>query len=137
MASKAAVRTVPQAVTYTLFLKPATATTKKVTKTNKDIFRVRLGNKKKFWCGVRKGDLVQFIPDPKIKGGGRVEVEFEPEHGASGLPLAIERVQSTAFHLVVSNMRRFHVECYITTPDGVRHGGYLDDGGHPCPLSAC
>jgi hypothetical protein len=131
--------TPPKAHTYKLILQPYTDTDKPMGKSEKTTakrktFKVQIPTNS-FWKGVRKGDVVQFIPDPKLKGAS-VEVRFAPSVASGTLPLKVTRIQSTSFHKVVSNTRRFSAMCYVKTSSGDKWGGY-DEGKKPCTGPGC
>ncbi len=85
------------------------------------------------------GDVVQFIPDPKVRGAS-VLVEFVGKNPATmkgtkkpptKSPFRAGKIQSSAFHTVVNEIGKFWASCFVVTADGT-HIGYLTDGRVGC-----
>lgn len=129
MAARAVVKTqAPQKITFTLGLKPPDKDDKeKVKKGEKPKPGVTL-RRRDSWKNVKIGDLVQFVPDPKLS---RVTIRVRfvgGEHSDTPKsPFDVNMIRSTTFHTVVNQHRKFWVRCFIVNSDGVSIG--YDDGG--------
>ena len=89
----------------------------------------------KFWAKVKKGDRIQFVPDPSLPNASKIQIEvtFEASPGKTALPLDVITVSSSAVqHDVVDETRDFVAWCWLYI-NGKKVGyGTGNDGGHPC-----
>lgn len=142
MAARSPVKTPePQKFTFTLGLDPSATNHAKKVKDGKTAEQsygdVQLTMPPHSWKNVNVGDLVQFVPNPKLRGA-RIMVRFvsgkRSEKPKS--PFDVNMIRSSAFHKVVKQRSRFWVRCIVVTSDGKRHGE--DYGGRVvCDLPPC
>jgi hypothetical protein len=147
MAAKATiVKRIPQAHTFVLSLGKDTdkdtdngnESLKAKGSKGKKIRPVTIAKPGWFWKGVRKGDVVQFVPNTRLTNtGATVKIVFHSKDGLQGYPLKDKEINSSAFHLVVSNTRKFKPDCHIRMADGTVHGYVLADGPIPCTKIPC
>lgn len=150
MARKAAVAPpVPKAHTFTLYLKPEKAAKKaKKGETSEDggekDSHVKMTGSTYSFNHLRMGDVVQFIPDPKVRGAS-VLVEFVGKNPATmkvgkkaptKSPFRAGKIDSSAFHTVVNEVGKFWARCFVITADGA-HVGYPKDGRIGCSGPNC
>src|SRR5262249_9767786 len=121
-------RTIPKAHTIKWLLSVDNSI--KITKGGKKQLVAIVRRPSMFWSGIQKGDVVQFVPHPGLKGAKIKRVEFVSTNGSRTLPFKEDEIRDSNFYPVVSDTRSFRAEGYVQTSDGHIWGCKVDKNGN-------